>query len=64
MEKTARGPGRPPVGEASKGARLYVRAIGDEKQLLEDAAAKAGLTLSDWIRDRLAKAARREIKRG
>jgi len=58
-----REPGRPPVGEKAQNARLYVRAVDSEKELLEDAARQAGMTLSDWIRDRLTKAARRELKR-
>jgi len=58
-----RAPGRPPVREKAQNARLYLRAIDIEKDLIEDAARQADLTLSDWIRDRLVKAARRELKR-
>jgi Protein of unknown function (DUF1778) len=56
-----RTPGRPPVGEASKNTRLYVRTIDSEKDLLEEAARIAGMSLSDWIRDRLVKTATKEI---
>lgn len=58
-----RTPGRPPVGDKTQNTRLYVRAIDDEKVLLEEAARLAGMSLSDWIRDRLVKAASRELKR-
>jgi uncharacterized protein (DUF1778 family) len=58
-----RTPGRPPVGEKAQNARLYLRAIDTEKELIEDAARQANMTLSDWIRDRLVKAARKELKR-
>lgn len=56
-------PGRPPIGEASQSARLYLRSVDSEKELFETAAEAAGLTLSEWIRDRLVKAANRELKR-
>jgi uncharacterized protein (DUF1778 family) len=58
-----RTPGRPPAGEKAQNARLYVRAIDTEKDLIEEAARQAGMTLSDWIRHRLVKSARRELKR-
>jgi uncharacterized protein (DUF1778 family) len=58
-----RTPGRPPSGEKPQNTRLYVRAIDAEKELLEEAARKAGMSLSDWIRDRLTKAAIKELKR-
>jgi uncharacterized protein (DUF1778 family) len=61
--KDKRTPGRPPVGEKPQNTRLYVRAIDSEKELIETAARQAGMTLSDWIRDRLVKAAEREAKR-
>lgn len=58
-----RGPGRPPVGGKSQNVRLYVRTIDNEKELLEQAAQAAGVSLSEWIRDRLVKTAQRELKR-
>ena len=58
-----RTPGRPPIRDKAQNTRLYVRAIDAEKSLLEDAANRAGMSLSDWIRDRLVKAANRELKR-
>lgn len=56
-------PGRPPLGTKPQDARLYLRTIQDEKSLFEKAAKSAGLSLSDWIKDRLTQAARRELKR-
>lgn len=44
-------------------ARLYLRSEDADKRLYEEAALAAGLTLSDWIRDRLTKAAKRELRR-
>jgi uncharacterized protein (DUF1778 family) len=56
-----RTPGRPPVRDKSQNARLYVRAIDDEKKLMEEAAKLAGVTLSDWIRATLNTAAHRAV---
>jgi uncharacterized protein (DUF1778 family) len=56
-------PGRPPIGENTQTARVYVRAEDSDKVLFEDAAEAAGISLSEWIRDRLVKAAKRELKR-
>jgi uncharacterized protein (DUF1778 family) len=55
--------GRPPRGVQAQGARIYLRAADDEKAEFEQAAAMAGLSLSDWIRDRLKAAAKRELRR-
>lgn len=41
--------------------RLQIRAGSDEKAEFERAASKADMSLSDWIRNRLTKAARREL---
>jgi uncharacterized protein (DUF1778 family) len=59
-----RGPGRPrkPADERLT-ERIEVRAEADEKQHLETAAERAGMKLSDWIRDRLKAAASRELNR-
>ena len=60
MERT--GPGRPPKPPDERlAARIDVRADGADRQAFERAAEKAGLKLSDWIRDRLRAAAKREL---
>lgn len=59
--ETQRGPGRPPTSPAgTKAARIEVRAAPAEKEAFEQAAAKAGLSLSDWMREALLKAAKRQ----
>lgn len=40
---------------------LYIRVTPDHEELFKKAADLAGTSLSDWIRDRLARTARREI---
>lgn len=55
--------GRPPKGQRTQSARIYLRADESEKAEFEQAAASAGLTLSDWIRDRLKAAAKKENRR-
>ena len=59
--KQGRGRPRKPAAERLT-ERIEVRADVDEKRRLEHAADLAGLKLSDWIRDTLAKAAARAIK--
>ncbi|MCA9230932.1 MAG: DUF1778 domain-containing protein [Planctomycetales bacterium] len=54
--------GRPPKGDKAQSTRLYVRAVDADKELLEEAAEAAGMSLSEWIRDRLLKTAKRELK--
>ena len=54
--------GRPPKGAKPQSTRLYVRAIDTEKETLEAAAEAAGMKLSEWVRDRLLRAAKRELK--
>jgi uncharacterized protein (DUF1778 family) len=55
--------GRPPKPpEERLTERLEVRAATDEKADFERSAALAGLKLSDWIRDRLKRASRRELR--
>lgn len=52
--------GRPPKSpEDSLAERLYVRLSSAEKQSLEDAASKANVPLSAWIRSTLCRAAKR-----
>jgi uncharacterized protein (DUF1778 family) len=59
--KTKRGRPRKPVAEQLT-ERIEVRASVDEKRRLEVAANLAGLKLSDWIREALARAAGRAVK--
>ncbi|MGC1275997.1 MAG: hypothetical protein WBC44_20010 [Planctomycetaceae bacterium] len=56
-----RPPGRPPKGESPQTARIHLRAEPGEKARYERAAEKAGLALAEWIKERLNRAARREI---
>ena len=60
--KRGRGRPRKPRDE-QKSERLEVRADAAEKRQLEEAADKAGMKLSDWIRDRLRTAAVAELAR-
>jgi uncharacterized protein (DUF1778 family) len=60
----SRGPGRPalPEGEGKEKMTGF-RARPDERASIERAAEIAGLTLSEWLRQRAVAAAQREIKR-
>jgi uncharacterized protein (DUF1778 family) len=58
-----RGPGRPPVGEATQETRIQLRALESEKTLFERASAAVGMTFSEWVRSRLTTAARRDLRR-
>jgi hypothetical protein len=54
-------PGRPPRDPKAGAAKIVpIRMTEGEKASYQRAATKAGLTLSDWVRDRLDKAAKRE----
>lgn len=56
--------GRPkldPTGAPSK--FMPVRTTAAEQELYREAAQRAGMTFSEWVRDRLSKAAKRESKR-
>ena len=56
--------GRPPKSpEDSLAERLYVRLSSAEKKSLEEAAAKADVPLSAWIRQKLLDAAKRAAKK-
>jgi hypothetical protein len=56
--------GRPPKAPEDRlTERLEVRAAAEEKADFERCAAGAGIRLSDWIRDRLKAAAKRELRR-
>jgi uncharacterized protein (DUF1778 family) len=46
----------------SKSELSQIRMEPDEKQAFQDAADLAGVTLSAWIRERLRKAARKELE--
>jgi uncharacterized protein (DUF1778 family) len=56
-----RKPGRPPKDPSgTKGERIEIRVAPAERQSIDAAATAAGLERSDWMRDRLLKAAKRE----
>jgi hypothetical protein len=56
--------GRPPTPEANSLSQITaVRLTQSERAECDRAAQRAGVKLSDWIRDRLTKAAKRESKR-
>jgi hypothetical protein len=60
--KTKRG--RPPLDASeAKGLVYQLRLTEAEREQFENAATKAGLKLSAWMRERLTKAATRESKR-
>jgi uncharacterized protein (DUF1778 family) len=40
---------------------LYIRVTPEHEELIRQAAELAGTSLSDWIRDRLVRTARREV---
>ncbi len=63
MATEQRQPGRPPKADVAQSTRLYVRAVDADKELLEAAANAAGMTLSEWIRDRLVRTAKRELNK-
>jgi predicted HicB family RNase H-like nuclease len=54
-------PTRDPAGEVSK--HFIMRLTDGERENYEKAAKRAGMSLSEWARDRLTAAARRESKR-
>lgn len=53
--------GRPPIGEAPKTGRIGIRVEPSDKERYERAAAKSDLSLTEWIKARLDRAAKREI---
>ena len=53
--------GRPPKGDELRSARINLRAEPSDKERYERAAQKADQTLSDWIKTRLDRAAKREL---
>ncbi len=55
--------GRPPKTEEERAAeRLEIRIATADKVSWQEAADRAGMKLSAWIKDRLEKAAKREIR--
>ncbi len=61
MEK--RGRGRPPLNDAGPAKFLTIRASEAEREAYREAAERAEKPLSEWIRERLNSAAKRESKR-
>jgi hypothetical protein len=62
MSTTERG--RPKLDpEGNPSALMALRVIDSERTAYEKAAARAGVTVSAWMRDRLNRAAKRESKR-
>jgi predicted HicB family RNase H-like nuclease len=53
--------GRPPKGDERRTARIGIRTEPTDKGRYERAAEKAELSLSDWIKSRLDRAAKREL---
>jgi hypothetical protein len=55
--------GRPPRDPKAGAAKIVpIRMTEGEKANYQKAADKAGLNLSEWVRDRLGKAAKREAR--
>jgi uncharacterized protein (DUF1778 family) len=53
--------GRPPKGKVPRTARINMRAEPAEKALYERAAKRAGLPVTEWMAERLNRAAKREL---
>jgi predicted HicB family RNase H-like nuclease len=53
--------GRPLKGRTPRTARLNLRAEPSDKERYERAASRAGLSLPDWVKERLDRAAKREL---
>ncbi len=59
-----RGRGRPPKSpDDAKGDTLHLRVGPDERTAYQATAERAKLPLSEWVRDRLNRAVKRESKR-
>lgn len=55
--------GRPPKPEGEKAEAVFqIRLNSAEKEVWQEAADRAGIKLSAWIKDRLNKAANREAR--
>jgi len=55
--------GRPPKDGVAKGERVELRADADEVAAWDQAAKRAKLSRSDWVRSRLKAAAKREARK-
>lgn len=56
-------PGRPKkAAEQTKGEYIELRVGADEKQAFIDAANLSGMALSVWVREKLRRAARKELE--
>ena len=53
--------GRPPKGDESQSERIHLRAQPSEKDRYVAAAEKAEMPLAEWIKERLNRAAKREL---
>jgi uncharacterized protein (DUF1778 family) len=63
MAEPKRERGRPLMpAEEKKGKLTACRMLADERDLLDQAAEQAGLSISDWMRSRLLKAAKKELR--
>ena len=64
MEAQKRGPGRPPLPPDETRPEVYqLRMSSAERDDYLKASKTAGLSLAEWMRDRLNKAVKRESKR-
>jgi len=61
MDEQSASRGRPLKGAASRTGRIGMRIEPSDKERYERAAAQAEMSLTDWIKARLDKAARREL---
>ncbi|HEX2689774.1 MAG TPA: hypothetical protein VHN14_24315 [Kofleriaceae bacterium] len=62
MSKPKRGPGRPPLGAAARNRPIRVLVTAAEEAAIRAAAELEEISVSDWGRDRLVPAARRQAR--
>ena len=62
MSRPKRGPGRPPLGAAARSRPIRVLVTAAEEAAIQAAAALEEISVSDWGRDRLVPAARRQAR--
>ena len=53
-----------PKADKTQDAALRLRLLSEHEELIRQAAELAGLSISAWMRERLIRAARREIAQG
>jgi uncharacterized protein (DUF1778 family) len=53
-----------PRAEQTQSVSLRLRMFPEQEQLIRQAARLAGISISAWIRERLVRAARREVAQG